>query len=164
MWNLALPPLKRLCPHYDNACGHQTWWLTMRRSQFFDHVAHRDQVTNRKYIFTVKVPVVTTLSRVVTYPDELLPVKSYNRLAAWSCKITSLTKTIISPIPQCLWLPNLKGWWLTLRGSYPCYSTFSLRRLPRSCDNIKPFHPHFHNAYGHQIWQECALSWEGPNH
>ena len=31
---------------------------------------------------------------------------------------TSITKNIISPLPQCLWLPNLVGWWLTMRGSH----------------------------------------------
>ena len=29
-------------------------------------------------------------------------------------KITWQTKAIIAPLPQCLWPPNLAGWWLTL--------------------------------------------------
>ena len=28
------------------------------------------------------------------------------------------TKTVISPLLQCSWLPNLSGWWLTMRGSH----------------------------------------------
>ena len=31
----------------------------------------------------------------------------------------STTKNIVSPLPQCLWPPNLAGWWLTMRGSHP---------------------------------------------
>ena len=30
---------------------------------------------------------------------------------SWFCEISWQTKTIISPFPQCLWLPNLVGWW-----------------------------------------------------
>ena len=29
------------------------------------------------------------------------------------------TKATISPLPQCLWPPNLAGWWLTLSDFYP---------------------------------------------
>ena len=36
----------------------------------------------------------------------------------WSCKITWQIKTIISSLPQCLWLPYLAGWWITLSGFY----------------------------------------------
>ena len=32
---------------------------------------------------------------------------------------SSTTKNIISPLPQCLWSPNLAGWWLTMRSSQP---------------------------------------------
>ena len=34
----------------------------------------------------------------------------------------SITTNIISPLSQCLWLPNLAGWWLTMRVSYPLKS------------------------------------------
>ena len=48
-----------------------------------------------------------------------------NPLVMWSCKIKWQTKTIISPQPQHLWSPNLTGWWITLKGSYP-FSHMSL--------------------------------------
>ena len=33
---------------------------------------------------------------------------------------SSTTKNIIiSPLPQCLWPPNLPGWWFTMRSSHP---------------------------------------------
>ena len=32
---------------------------------------------------------------------------------------SSVTKNIISPLPQCLWPPSLTGWWHTMRGSHP---------------------------------------------
>ena len=39
-------------------------------------------------------------------------------LITWSCEITWKTSYIISPVSQCLWPPNLVGWWLALRVSY----------------------------------------------
>ena len=50
------------------------------------------------------------LSRMETYLDKLLPIKSHHLLITWSCKITRKTKTITSPLSQCLWPPNLAGW------------------------------------------------------
>ena len=43
------------------------------------------------------------------------PHKSHDSLVSRSCKTTWQTKSIISSLPQSLWLPNLAGWWLTLR-------------------------------------------------
>ena len=37
------------------------------------------------------------LGRMLTYLDEFLPIKSHQPLITWSCKITSQTKTIMSP-------------------------------------------------------------------
>ena len=37
----------------------------------------------------------TKLSRTVTYLDPLLPIKSYDPLIIWSCKITWQTKITI---------------------------------------------------------------------
>ena len=47
-----------------------------------------------------------------------LPIKSYDSLITWSCKITWPTKFIIAPLPEWLWPPNLAGWYLTLMGCY----------------------------------------------
>ena len=53
------------------------------------------------------------------------PMKSYNPLIICSFKITWQTKTIIYPLPECLWPPNLEGRWLTLWGSYPYWVIWS---------------------------------------
>ena len=60
----------------------------------------------------------TKLGRMVTYLECLPPIKVLIPLVTWSCKISWQTKTIIYPLPQCLWPPDLPVWWLTLRGSY----------------------------------------------
>ena len=63
----------------------------------------QDHVTNGKHRpSTTRVPMATKLGRMITYLDGLLPIKSHDPLITCSCKI-------ISPIPQCLWPPNLAG-------------------------------------------------------
>ena len=52
---------------------------------------------------------VTKLGRVVTYHKGLPPIKSNDLLIWWSCKITSQTKNVTSPLPKSLWPPNLVG-------------------------------------------------------
>ena len=59
-----------------------------------------------------------------TLEDGDLPWKASIYKVAWTFSLVVLqdhviTKTIISPLSKCLWTPNLAGWWLTLRGSYP---------------------------------------------
>ena len=58
----------------------------------------------------------------------------------WWChhvNITSQIKTIVSPLPQSLWPPNLAGWWLTLSGFYPWwYSTVWSHCLGGSRDKL----------------------------
>ena len=46
-------------------------------------------------------------------------VKSHDLLITWSYKFAWETKTLISPLPKCLWSPNLVGWELILKSSYP---------------------------------------------
>ena len=50
---------------------------------------------------------VTKLSRMLTYFDWLLPIKSQGSLSCGLAKITGQTKIIISPLLQSLWPPNL---------------------------------------------------------
>ena len=77
----------------------------------FDHVVLPDHVTNLKHcISTIRVPMTTKRGRTVTYLDGLLPIKSYHPLIKWPCETTWQAKTIISPLPQCQWPPNLAGW------------------------------------------------------
>ena len=58
------------------------------------------------------------MARIVTHLDGLLLMKSHESLITWSYEITWQTKTIICPLPQYLWQPNLPGWRLALSGSY----------------------------------------------
>ena len=53
----------------------------------------------------------TKFCRMVNYREGFPPVKPHDLLITWSHKITWQTKIIISPRPQCLWPPNLTGWW-----------------------------------------------------
>ena len=61
------------------------------------------------------MPIVTKLGKMVTDSEKLLPIKSHDPLIICSYKITWQTKTIISQRLECLWSPNMVGWWLTLR-------------------------------------------------
>ena len=91
------------------------------------------------FISTTRVTLTTKLGRMVSYLNGLLPIKSYEFLITWSCETTWKTKTIISIIPQCLWPPNLAGWWVTLTGYYlKSYSTLWSLGLARSRDKLKP--------------------------
>ena len=55
------------------------------------------------FISTTTVPIATKLGRMVTYLEQLSPVKLFDPLVMWSYKITWQTKTIITPLPQCLY-------------------------------------------------------------
>ena len=46
------------------------------------------------------------------------PIKLHDPLNNWSCKIVCQTK-IRTPLPECLWPPNIAGWQLTLMSSCP---------------------------------------------
>ena len=94
-----------------------------------------------------------TLAQKVTWPFDYA-----------SSDIAWQSKTIISPLQQCLWQPNFVGWWLILRGSYLCYSTLWSHGLARSRDKMKPFYLYYHNVYGHQTRQGCDLPWRTPTH
>ena len=72
----------------------------------FGKQVHLQDLTH--YIRTSRVPVATKLGR-VTYLDGFLPIKSHDPLILCYCKITCQTKIFMSPLPQCLWPPNLAG-------------------------------------------------------
>ena len=59
-------------------------------------------------------------------------------------------KTIITPVRQDLWLSNLTGWWLNLKGPWVIMSydpsIMVLRKYVRTQKHIF----NYHNAYGHQ--------------
>ena len=51
----------------------------------------------------------TKFGRMLAYLEQLPPIRLLIPLVMWSCKVTRQTKTIISPLLQCLWPPNLLG-------------------------------------------------------
>ena len=54
----------------------------------------QDHVTNYKhYISPTRAPTATKPHRIVTYNDWVLPVKPYDTLIMWSCKIIAETET-----------------------------------------------------------------------
>ena len=74
-------------------------------------------MTNKNISTTcTRVAMANKIGRMVTYLDGFLPIK------------------LDDP-------PNLAGCWLTLRGSYPSYSTLRSRGLSRSRDKLKPLSP-----------------------
>ena len=73
-------------------------------------ITSRSRDNWQHYVSTIRVPMATKLCRMVMYLDELLLIKSHDPFITWSCKITWQTKIIISPLPQCLWPPNLARW------------------------------------------------------
>ena len=62
----------------------------------------------------------------MSYIDWLPPMKLLNPLATWSCRIMWQTKTIISPLKQCLWLLNLALYLPSVNVPVPFYSNFIL--------------------------------------
>ena len=99
------------------------------------------------FVSTTRVTLTTKLCRMVSYLNGLLPIKSHEFLITWSCETTWKTKTIISIIPQCLWPPNLVGWWVTLSGNYlKSYSTFWSLGLARSRDKLKPLNLRYYRT------------------
>ena len=88
----------------------------------------------------------------MAYSKLLPPIKLLDPLVTWSRKITPQTETILSHLLRCLWSPNLAGWWITLRGSYPyTHINFYSRCLTRSRDERKTYF-YYHNTCGHQTW------------
>ena len=119
-----------------------------------------------KHFSTTRVPMTTSLFRMITHLDSIIPIESHDPLILWSCEIIWQTKTIISLIPQCLWPPNLAGWWLTLSGFHPLSClTHWWRDLGRSRDKLKPLYLYYCSpCYDHQTWQGGDLPWGAPMH
>ena len=58
-------------------------------------------------IISTAMSMATKLYRVVTYHEGLPSIKSHNPLITWSYEITWEAGSILSPLRQYLWLPNL---------------------------------------------------------
>ena len=93
-------------------------------------------VTNREYcISTTAMPTATKFGRVLTH-HKGLPLINTDEIM-WR------PKNIISPLTECLWPPNLAGWWPNLIRFYTLtcyiliiYSTLWSSDLTRSPDNL----------------------------
>ena len=126
IWNLTLQSLQTSYFHYRNVYGYQTWqggdlpWRapTHNITETFGHVVLQDHVRSQNHHNSItRVAVATKCCRMVTCFDGRLPKKSHDGFIRSSCEIPWQTKTIIPPLPRCLWSPNLSGWWLIQRVS-----------------------------------------------
>ena len=85
-------------------------------SHLQSHVTHRPRghVTNQKrYISTFTRPTDPKLCRVVAQDEEISSTKSHDTSTTWS---HDKSKNFISLLLQGLWISNLVGWWLKMRG------------------------------------------------
>ena len=90
-----------------------------------------------KNISTNTVPMTSKLDSMVTNLERILPIMLIRPLVTWFYEIKWQTKDFISLLLQCLWPPNLAGWWLTC---YPrCYSTFWSCDFAKSRDKLKAY-------------------------
>ena len=69
-----------------------------------------------------------------------------------------------SPLPQCLWPPNLVGWWLTLRSSHPSREGNLWSCGPARSRHKLKIYPHNQNAYGNHTRQDGNLPWQATIH
>lgn len=93
----------------------------------------------------------TKLGRMVADFNGLLLIKSHHSLIKLSCTIT---KIFISPLPKCIWQPNVTECWLTLRSFISqCYSALCSCGLSISLDKLKPLYIHYHNLLGYPTWK-----------
>ena len=102
----------------------------------------------------------TTLGRIVTNLEGLLPIMLLDPLVTWFWEIKWQAKSIIFALLRCLWPPILVGLWLTIRRSHPSsYKNLWWRGLAKTLSKLKPSYLHYHSAYGHQTWQDGYLAW-----
>ena len=95
-------------------------------------------------LLTIRMPMATKLSRVVTCCDELSPTNMHDTLVEWSCGITWQIK-FMSPPSEDVWTPNKASCWLSIRGS----QTWPLDQMTkaRSRDRLKILYLHFRKVY-----------------
>ena len=90
------------------------------------------------------------LGRVVTYYKGTPCIKSHDPLVMWSRLVMWHIKNKISPLQLDVCPPNLAGWWLIVRVTYP-WSCMTLRwRVQlRSCIKLKRKYLLFSKACSH---------------
>ena len=115
LWSRSLAKphekLNMLFLHFTKTNNHQTWQngdlLWAASSQKVTWPCHRvvlkSYITNQKhYISSATMLIMTTkFSRVVTYLEDLLPIKSHEPFITWPCEIMWQIKNIFV-LGQCL--------------------------------------------------------------
>ena len=92
----------------------------------------------------------TILGRVVTYHEELSPIKSHDPLITWSFEINDKKNHYIST--TWVGMANKTGKMVNL----PFWALWTCG-LAKARDKLKLLHLHYHSAYGHHTWGS-------PNH
>ena len=117
------------------------------------------------------LPMFTKFGRILSYHEDLPPVKSHDSLIKWSSEITWQLK-IKFLLPQCLWSRRLAEWWLVLRGSCLLRSLDKLKTLhipkglwaPNLSGHVTKYNPYISTttAHDHQTWQDAELHGATP--
>ena len=124
-WNLSIYLLKTSpipsFPWPPNLVG---WWLNRRCCYRQSHMTlwSRNLTRSHDKLKTTSASEcqwTPKLDRMVNYLEGLPHIQLLDSFVTWSCEIPWQTKTILSPVLQCLWPPILAGCWLTFPGSYP---------------------------------------------
>ena len=97
-----------------------------------------------------KIIMDTKCGKMLSYLDELLPIKSHD--------------------PKKSLPANLASRWLAMMDFHPCYSSFWSCGLARPCDKLKPLYLQYHNIYCHKARQDgyscldCLLPTKSYDH
>ena len=91
---------------------------------------------------------------VVAHDEGNSPIMSHDPLTTYSREVMWQIKSLMSPIPQNLWPPNLTGGWLMIRRIHAwCHMTLWLRGYVMSRDKLKAWYLLFQKVYDHQTLQ-----------
>ena len=115
----------------------------------------------RHFIPTTTIPMTEKLRK----GDELSwvapAIRVQGTLITWSCQTTWQTKSIIPPVPRCLWPQNLTGWRTTMRISHSqSHIILQSHALLKSSDQINALHLHLNCIYSRQTWPGSNSWWE----
>lgn len=110
----ALEIIADLSEYVESRCSTTKIIAMSLATYLFRVVAYHDglppvrwqTMTNQKRFTITIMPMPSKCERLVTYLERLLHVKSHDAFCTWSHEITWETKSIMSPLPQCLWLQN----------------------------------------------------------
>ena len=81
----------------------------------------------------------------VTYLEQLVPIKLHNHITMWSCKMMWQTVIIIYSLPDSLWLPNLTLLGVPMRSFLPSsHEALWSRGLARLLDKLNRLYLYCH--------------------